>query len=100
MLPRKEIHMSMRFHVYERDIIAKSKFSTIPGFDWEDIAQELRIVLWQKLDLFKGKNGAQERTFANKVMNNKILDLAKFANRQKRKIDSYHISLDELLERE
>jgi len=90
----------MSFIKYENDIVAKAKYYTIPNMDWEDIAQELRITLWQKLDKFQGRNNASERTFAMKIMKNKILDLAKFSNRKKRWIDSHHLSLDELRERE
>lgn len=92
--------MSMRFTIYERDIVAKAKSSFVPSMEWEDIAQELRIALWQKLDRYEGKNGAKERTFVIAVMRNKVLDLIKAANRKKRLIDSYHLSLDELIEME
>lgn len=94
--------MSMRLYnqKYQDDILGKAKTSRIPGMEWQDVAQELDIVLWQKLGKFQGRNGASERTFAIKVMRNKIIDLAKAANRQKRTIDSYHLSLDELMEKE
>ncbi|OGY44053.1 MAG: hypothetical protein A2820_00685 [Candidatus Buchananbacteria bacterium RIFCSPHIGHO2_01_FULL_40_35] len=94
--------MSMRLynHKYQDDILGKAKTSRIPNMEWQDVAQELDITLWQKLSKFQGRNNASERTFAVKVMRNKILDLVKFANRQKRFIDSYHLSLDELMERE
>ena len=94
--------MSMRLYNfrYQDDILGKAKTSRIPNMEWQDVAQELDITLWQKLSKFQGRNNASERTFAVKVMRNKILDLVKFANRQKRFIDSYHLSLDELMERE
>lgn len=94
--------MSMRLynHKYQNDILGKAKTTRIPNMEWQDIAQELDIALWQKLSKFQGRNGASERTFAIKVMWNKITDLAKYANRQKRFIDSYHLSLDELMEKE
>lgn len=85
---------------YQDDILGKAKTSRIPNMEWQDVVQELDITLWQKLGKFQGRNNASERTFAVKVMRNKILDLVKFANRQKRFIDSYHLSLDELMERE
>lgn len=85
---------------YQDDILGKAKTSRIPNMEWQDVAQELDIALWQKLGKFQGRNNASERTFAVKVMRNTILDLVKFANRQKRFIDSYHLSLDELMERE
>ena len=85
---------------YQDDILGKAKTSRIPNMEWQDVAQELDITLWQKLGKFQGRNNASERTFAVKVMQNKIIDLAKAANRQKRHIDSYHFSLDEMMERE
>ena len=85
---------------YQDDILGKAKTYQIPSMEWQDVAQELDITLWQKLGKFQGRNNASERTFAVKVMRNKILDLAKFTNRQKRFIDSHHLSLDELMERE
>lgn len=95
-------YMSMKFFntKYQNDIIGKAKTTNIPNMDWQDIAQELDIALWQNLPKFKGLNNASERTFAITVMRNKIIDLSKFANRQKRLIDSYHLSLDELMDKE
>lgn len=92
--------MSLYNSKYQDDILGKAKTSRIPNMEWQDVAQELDIALWQKLDKFQGRNNASERTFAVKVMRNTILDLVKFANRQKRQIDSYHLSLDEIMERE
>lgn len=85
---------------YQDDILGKAKTSHIPNMEWQDVAQELDITLWQKLGKFQGRNNASERTFAIKIMRNKILDLVKSANRQKRFIDSYHLFLDELMENE
>ena len=85
---------------YQDDILGKAKTYNIPNMEWQDVAQELDIALWQNLGKFQGRNNASERTFAMKVMRNKIIDLAKTANRKKRLIDSYHLSLNELMERE
>ena len=90
--------MSLYNTKYQKDILGKAKTSHIPNMEWQDVAQELDITLWQKLGKFQGRNNASERTFAVKVMRNKILDLAKAANCKKRMIDSYHLSLDELME--
>jgi len=83
---------------YQNDIIAKAKTYKIPGMEWQDIAQELDITLWLKLKKFQGRNNVSERTFAIKVMQNKIRDLVKYANRKKRWIDAHHLSLEELME--
>jgi len=85
---------------YQDDILGKAKTYNIPNMEWQDVAQELDIALWQNLSKFQGRNNASERTFAMKIMRNKIIDLAKAANRKKRMIDSYHLSLNELMERE
>jgi len=92
--------MSMSFynHKYQDDILGKAKTSRIQNMEWQDIAQELDITLWQKLSKFQGRNNASERTFAVKVMRNKIIDLVKAANRQKRLIDKHCQSLDKLME--
>jgi len=81
---------------YKDDILGKAKTTNIPGLDWEDIAQELDIALWRNLNKFKGINNASERTFAQKVMKNRIFDLAKSANRQKRHLDSHHLVFSQL----
>lgn len=81
---------------YRDDILGKAKTTAIPGLDWKDVAQELDIALWLNLSKFKGTNNASERTFAQKVMKNKILDLAKAVNRQKRFLDRNHLVFSQL----
>jgi len=81
---------------YAADIEGKAKTNYIPGMTWEDIAQELDIALWQGLPKFRGSNGAKERTFAQAVMRNRIIDLKKAAGRQKRLLDSNHLLFSEL----
>jgi len=91
--------MSINFLHYENDIVAKSKTYSIPNMDWEDIAQELRLAIWLNRNKFNPER-ANKRTFAIRIMRNKIIDLARTANRKKRLIDSYHLSLNELQEKE
>lgn len=81
---------------FSKDISYRAKNVTIPGMDWEDIAQELDIALWRGLNKFKGRNKATERTFAGTIMKNRIIDLRKAADRQKRFIDSHHLLFSEL----
>jgi len=94
-------HMSMRLYnsKYQNDILGKAKTSKIPNMGWEDIAQEFDIALWQKLSKFQGRNGASERTFAQRIMQTTLIDLSRGANRKKRIIDSNHLSMDELMEK-
>jgi len=84
---------------YKDDILGKAKTSRIPNMDWQDVAQTLDVALWRKLPSFQGRNGASERTFAQRIMQTAIMDLGRTANRKKRIIDSKHLSLDELMER-
>jgi len=91
--------MSINFLDYENDVVAKAKTYSIPNMDWEDIAQELRLAIWLNRNKFNPERASQ-RTFVIRIMRNKIIDLARTANRKKRFIDSYHLSLDELQEKE
>jgi DNA-directed RNA polymerase specialized sigma24 family protein len=81
---------------YNSDIEGKAKTSYIPGMTWEDIAQELDIVLWLGLSKYRGTNGAKERTFAQTIMRNRIVDLQKAAYRQKRQSNARSITFSEL----
>lgn len=81
---------------YAADIIGKAKTYKIGGMDWKDIAQELDIALWKNLPKFEGRNNANERTFAIKIMNHKIIDLAKSSNRKKRFLNSNCLSLENI----
>lgn len=83
---------------YAADITAKAKTNFVPGMEWQDIAQELDIALWRALPKYQGRNQAKERTFAQTVMRNRIIDLKKAANCQKRQLDSYHLLFSELEE--
>lgn len=83
---------------YSADITAKAKTNFVPGMEWQDIAQELDIALWRALPKYQGRNQAKERTFAQTVMRNRIIDLKKAANRQKRQLDSYHLLFSQLEE--
>lgn len=94
--------MRIRFfnNQYKNDILGKARTAHIPSMDWQDIAQELDIALWLNLSKFQGKNHSSERTFAVKIMQNKILDLVKAVNRQKRFFDSHHLVFSQLEETE
>lgn len=87
-----------RFTLYEEDIVAKAKTTYVPGMDWEDIAQELRIILWRKLPKYKKSKRCSEKTFAQRIMSNRIKDLIRSANRDKRFLSIFHISWDAIYE--
>jgi len=63
-------------------IQVKAKLANIPGMDWEDVAQELRIITWkQHKRLVNGLS--KPETFANIIFNNKIKDLYKLTQGDK-----------------
>ncbi len=88
--------MQINFQDHEDIIISKAIKTWIPNSDWEDIAQELRIHLWLKKDTFDPNKGASVKTFVNRVLDNKIRDFKKTANRKKRLWDTYHLTFSEL----
>lgn len=81
---------------YAADIEGKAKTNYIPGMTWEDVAQELDIALWLGLPKYQGKNGAGERTFAQSIMRNRIINLRKAAYRNKRLANAHSITFSEL----
>ena len=81
---------------YKADIEGKAKTAEVPGMDWEDIAQELDIALWLGLSKHQGRNGASERTFAQVIMRNCIIDLRKAAFRDKRLANARCTTFSEL----
>ena len=88
--------MSINFQKYESDIAAKARIYKVPGMDWEDVAQELRIHIWKKRDKYDSSRGAKERTFVISILMNKIRDLRKYSNRQKRHLDTYHLTFSQV----
>jgi len=65
----------------EKDIIAKAKHYCwkypLPGWEWEDYAQELRLWLLEKLDKYEGRNDCKIRTFAVKIMDNRLKNITR-----------------------
>lgn len=81
------------FEKYENDISNFSRRYKIPGMEWGDIAQELRIELWKKLPKYNSELSS-ERTFVIMLIKRKIISLARKANAQKRIPDNHHIGLE------
>ena len=91
-LKQIEPELKMKAFVYWRDW-------KIKGMDSEDIAQELRIQLMNKFDLFNPEK-AGFRTWANKVMMNKIKNIVRDKYTSQDVLDQPGtISIDELQEK-
>lgn len=67
----------------------------IRGLDWEDLAQEFRIQLRKKFPKYEPTK-ASFRTWANKVMLNRVKDIARASQAKKRQPLNRAISIDEL----
>ncbi len=92
--------MNINIFDFQGDIIAKAKTTRIKGMDWEDIAQELYLHLLKNIHKYDASRGACQRTFVVRVITNKIRDLARTTNAQKRYLDYNALSLEELSELE
>jgi len=68
----------MDFRDFEKDVVAKAKSVEIPNMEWKDIAQEFRLAIYQNQDRYNPKL-ASERTFAVRIMSNKLVDLMRKA---------------------
>jgi DNA-directed RNA polymerase specialized sigma24 family protein len=80
---------------FDPTIIKLAKAYQIPNMDWQDIAQELRIHLWQKEKTHTPRN---YQGWAYITCHKKIIDLWKYTTRQKRCPREPNISLEVLLE--
>jgi RNA polymerase sigma factor (sigma-70 family) len=68
-----------------------------PHLSSEDVEQELLIDLWQRWGRFDATR-SQERTFVNRVVRNKMVELVRYHNRKKRGRGTRILSLNRLLE--
>ncbi len=91
----------MRINIlkFQNDVIAKAKTYSISGMTWEDTAQEIFLQLCRVVSRFN-PDKASERTFIQRVATNKVRDLARRTNAQKRYLDTHAISLEEEREKE
>jgi DNA-directed RNA polymerase specialized sigma24 family protein len=70
------------------------KNNSISGFDDDDLAQELRIHLWNRLPSYDPtKSGL--RTWSKHLLDRKIIDLYRFSQRKKRVTLNNAVSLSE-----
>ena len=81
----------------EPTIIKLAKSYKIPPLEWEDIAQELRIHLWENRAKYNPKK-SEYKNWAYIVCRNKLRDLARHWRAKKRDHRKI-VSLDELKEK-
>ena len=69
-------------------IVYESCDTNLPFYSKEDVAQELRLHLWQVLPSWDGR--ASLKTWAKKVIKNKIKDLYKKETKTQKRKDYLH----------
>lgn len=90
-------YSTLAMKVFEWDISLMCRLYKIRGYEADDLAQELRLQLWRKLPLYDPtKSGL--RTWAVKVMKNKIKDLYRYSKYNKREIQYHTIEHKEEIE--
>lgn len=67
--------------VFERDIGMFASRYNVPGMDFDDVAQDLRIQLWRKLDKYDPTK-AGLRKWSWMVMGSRVKDLLRMANKK------------------
>lgn len=68
-----------------------------PHLSREDVEQEILIDLWRRWTRFDSAR-AQEQTFVERVVRNKVVELVRYHNRKKRGRDVHIFSLDQFVE--
>lgn len=69
----------------ERLIVLKANKYNIPGYTSEDLAQELRIHLWDKLEKYHPVKAGLD-TWLNRVLSNHLINMSVRAKRKNRDI--------------
>jgi RNA polymerase sigma factor (sigma-70 family) len=93
----EDLYSELALTVLEHDIdwIASRYF--IPGYELDDLKQELRLELWKKAKKFDHTKNVRLRTWANTVMRNKLRNLLRDATTQKRGGDCEMVDFDRVI---
>lgn len=78
------VYTELAMKLLEGDISYVCSRYHIPGYDQEDLKQELRLLLWQKIPYFDHTRGILMRTWANTLMRNRLKNILRDSLAQKR----------------
>lgn len=78
-------------------VVCKANKAYIPHHQADDLAQELRILLWQSLPTYNPHKSSL-KTWANRVLENRLKNIYKAECRTQKRKDYLAISLDNLAE--
>ena len=93
----EKLYSELAMLVLEHDIDWVASRYWIPGHDLDDLKQELRLELWQKIKMFDHTKGVMLRSWANTVMRNKLRNMLRDATRKKRGGDCEMVDFDHLI---
>ena len=93
----QELYSELALMVLEHDIDWVASRYYIPGYDLDDLKQELRLELWRKVKMFDHTKEVRLRTWANTVMRNHLRRLLRDSTRKKRGGDCEFIDFDKVL---
>lgn len=66
----------------------------LPGFDLEDVEQELLVVLWECVENYDDTNGAKFNTFLQRSLKNRVISLIRYADAKIRCANGMTVTLD------
>ena len=86
----------MKLEEFDKTIVKIAKAYAIPNMDWQDIAQELRLHLWQQENHYDPTK--DYNNWAYIVCRKKVIDLWRKASHNRNKKSIQFVSLDALRE--
>jgi RNA polymerase sigma factor (sigma-70 family) len=91
----RTIDYSLLFmQIAEFDVIYLSNRFRVKGYTKEDIAQELRLKLWEALPYYNPEKTGM-RTWSRTVMRNHLKNLKRNVERHKRKVLYYQVPIEQ-----
>lgn len=86
-------NLALKYFEHDISMICSQDQWQVIGYTPEDLAQEMRFVLWRQLPKTWNPKKSGLRTWSIKVMKDRIRDLKKESGRHKRKIHYYTTEL-------
>jgi RNA polymerase sigma factor (sigma-70 family) len=96
----EKLYTELAMTVLEHDIDWIASRYWIPGYELDDLKQELRLELWKKIKMFDHTKEIRLRTWANTVMRNHMRRLLRDANAKKRGGDCEMVDFDYIVQKD
>lgn len=79
-----EIYTELAMKLLEGDIRFIASRYHIPGYDQDDLRQELRMLMWKQIPKFDHTRGVLMRTWASTLMRNRLKNMSRESQAKKR----------------